>query len=38
MFEVIEEDYNIYSLDMNEYDGDADAYKRLFMKIEKEKK
>lgn len=30
MFDVIEEDYTIYSLDMFEPDGDAEAYQRLF--------
>lgn len=30
MYEVIEEDYNIYSLDMFEEDDESEAYKRLF--------
>jgi SNF2 family DNA or RNA helicase len=30
MFDVIEEDYNIYSLNMFEQDGDLEAYNRLF--------
>jgi hypothetical protein len=32
MFEIIEEDYPIYSLNMTEADGDAEAYKRIFMR------
>jgi SNF2 family DNA or RNA helicase len=31
MFDIIEEDYAIYSLNMTDSDGDADAYKRLFL-------
>lgn len=31
MFDVIEEDYTIYTLDMFEPDGDAEAYQRLFV-------
>jgi SNF2 family DNA or RNA helicase len=31
MFEIIEEDYSIYSLDVPDLDGDTDAYKRLFL-------
>ena len=30
MFEIIEEEYPIYSLNMFDADGDAEAYKRLF--------
>jgi hypothetical protein len=30
MYELIEEDYNIYSLDMFEEDEDIEAYHRLF--------
>ncbi|MBE0427402.1 MAG: hypothetical protein IBX72_12270 [Nitrospirae bacterium] len=30
MYEVIEEDYNIFSLDMFKSDGEIQAYKRLF--------
>ena len=30
MFGIIEEDYAIYTLDMSEPDGDAEAYQRLF--------
>lgn len=33
MFEIIEEDYAIYSLDMFEEDGDIEAYNRLFKTI-----
>lgn len=32
MFDVVEEDYAIYTLDMFEPDGDAEAYQRLFAK------
>ena len=38
MFDVIEQDYSIYSLNMNEPDGDAEAYKRLFLKTKKAKR
>jgi SNF2 family DNA or RNA helicase len=38
MFDVIEHDYSIYSLSMNEPDGDAEAYRRLFMKPKKAKR
>lgn len=38
MFDVIEHDYSIYSLNMNEPDGDAEAYRRLFMKPKKAKR
>lgn len=37
MFDIIEEDYVIYSLDMSEPDGDAEAYKRLFTKPKSKK-
>jgi len=30
MYEIIDEDYNIYSLDMFEEEGEIEAYKRLF--------
>ena len=30
MYEVIEEDYNVYSLNMFENDNDIQAYERLF--------
>ena len=32
MFEIIDQDYEIYSLDMFEQEGDEEAYKRIFMK------
>lgn len=32
MYDIIEEDYNIYSIDMFEEDDDSEAYKRLFLK------
>jgi len=32
MYEIIDEDYNIYSLDMFEDDGEIEAYERLFKK------
>lgn len=32
MLEIIDEDYVIYSLDLDETDGDSEAYKRLFFK------
>lgn len=40
MFGIIEEDYPIYSLNMEEPDGDAEAYKRIFVnkKLGKKKK
>jgi SNF2 family DNA or RNA helicase len=31
MFEIIDQDYEIYSLDMFETEGDEEAYKRIFM-------
>lgn len=31
MYEIIDEDYSIYSLDMTEEDEDFEAYKRLFL-------
>jgi SNF2 family DNA or RNA helicase len=38
MFEVVDEDYAIYSLNMGEQDGDMDAYKRLFVNTKHLKK
>lgn len=35
MYEVIEEDYTIYSLDMFDSDGDSEAYVRLFVNNDK---
>lgn len=32
MYEIIEEDYNIYSLDMFEEDGEIEAYEKMFKK------
>ena len=32
MYEIIDEDYNIYSLDMFEEEGEIEAYERLFKK------
>jgi hypothetical protein len=32
MYDLIEEDYNIYSLDMFEEEGEIEAYERLFDK------
>jgi SNF2 family DNA or RNA helicase len=37
MYEIVEEDYAIYSLNMSDPDDDAEAYKRLFMKTSKGK-
>ncbi|MFT3749070.1 MAG: DEAD/DEAH box helicase [Agriterribacter sp.] len=38
MFEIIEEDYAIYSLNMDDTDGDAEAYKRIFNKKQEKQK
>jgi hypothetical protein len=32
MYDIIEEDYNIYSLDMFEENGESEAYERVFSK------
>ncbi len=32
MFDIVDEEYAIYSLNMAESDGDAEAYKRIFVK------
>jgi SNF2 family DNA or RNA helicase len=37
MYEIVEEDYAIYSLNMSDPDDDAEAYKRLFTKTSKGK-